>query len=92
MTVRRKAYEARRKRWLREVAERGVEVRELPRWMERRTRNRSRFMQKYGPRLVGTDFRDEVLEWTVEWVIDVDGETQTITDNRSTVFLSAFLQ
>jgi hypothetical protein len=82
MTVRRKADEARRKRWIKEVARSGVEVRELPRWMERRTRNRSRFMEEYGPGWGATDFRDEVLEWTVEWVIDVEGETRTIIDGR----------
>jgi hypothetical protein len=81
-TVRRKADEARRKRWMREVAGRGVVMKELPRWMERRTRNRSRFMKEYGPPSVVTDSRDEVLEWTVEWIIDVDGETKTIFDDR----------
>ena len=82
MTARRKAEEARRKRWVREALRRGVDIRELPRWMERTKRNRSRFLRKYYLPVGLTHCRDEVLEWTVEWVIDVDGETQTILDDR----------
>lgn len=47
MTGKRKMHEARRKRWLRIARGRGVEVAELPKWMERRKANRTRFNKGY---------------------------------------------
>ena len=47
MTRRRKIEKARRKRSLAIAKERGVEVVELPMWMERRKRNRTKLNRKY---------------------------------------------
>jgi hypothetical protein len=78
----RKLDHAKRKSGFKRARERGVDIQELPQWMERTKQNKTKWDSAYRFLLKFTNIRMKTVSWTVEWVVTHDENTQTILQHQ----------
>lgn len=81
-TSRRKLEQAKRRSAIKQARERGVDVLQLPTWMERSTLNKTRWDAKYVMICVWAYFRNQCVLWTVLWIVTMAEETKNLMQDQ----------
>jgi len=85
MNARRKMLRAKKDLVRKKAVERGVLVSGVPDWMERRKINKSVWDVKCFFRWRDAYGRDEVVLWTVEWIVMIANESRTIVEHQYSI-------
>ena len=80
-TSKRKRAETRKKRAMKKAKERGVDVRDLPAWMERAKQNKIKWDSEHVSSNSIANMRNECILWTVEWRVNDSEQTTTVIEN-----------